>query len=265
MRIEGATVLLTGATGGLGRAIATGLAGRGARLILSSRKSSELEQLAGSLPGDGHTTVVCDLADDPSGIALIEAGAEADIFVANAALPATGRLEELSAAEVGRIIDVNLASPVLVARELLGGMKERGEGHLVFISSLSGKSPSPRASMYNATKFGLRGFALALRQDLREANVGVSLVLPGFVRDAGMFADAGIDPPPGAGTSSPEQVAEGVISAITGDRAEVVVAPPQQRIAMTLFGAFPRLGALAQRGLGEKVAERLAAGQRDKR
>lgn len=265
MRIAGATVLLTGATGGLGQAIATVLADRGARMILSSRKAAELERLAGSIPGVGHEVVPCDLAADPSGVALIEAAAHADIFVANAALPATGRLEELSAAEVGRIIDVNLASPVLVARQLLGGMKERGEGQLVFISSLSGKSPSPRSSMYNATKFGLRGFALALRQDLRDSGVGVSLVLPGFVRDAGMFADAGIDPPPGAGTSSPEEVAEGVASAIIGDRAEVVVAPPQQRIATTLFGAFPQLGALAQRGLGEKIAERLAAGQSDKR
>lgn len=234
-------------------------------MILSSRKATELDQLAASLPGSGHETVVCDLADDPSGVALLEAGADADAFVANAALPATGLLDDLSPAEIGRIIDVNLASPVLVARELSRGMQARGGGHLVFVSSLSGKSPSPRASMYNATKFGLRGFALALRQDLRPSNVGVSLVLPGFVREAGMFADAGIDPPPGAGTATPEQVADGVAAAIADDRAEIVVAPAQQRIATAIFAAFPRLGALAQRGLGEKIAADLAAGQADKR
>lgn len=265
MKISGKTVLLTGATGGLGRAIATGLAERGASLILSARQGEELDRLAEQLPGSGHRTVACDLAADPSGVDLLEAGAGADILVANAGLPGSGRLEALSPADIGRAIDVNLASPILVARELIPRMQERGGGHLVFVSSLSGKNANPRASIYNATKFGLRGFALSLRQDLRGSDVGVSLVLPGFIRDAGMFADAGISLPPGSGTGSPEQVADGVASAIEDDRAEVVIAPPQQRVMIGLGHAFPRLGALFQRGLGEKVADRLAAGQTEKR
>jgi short-subunit dehydrogenase len=119
--------------------------------------------------------------------------------------------------------------------------------------------------MYNASKFGLRGFTLALRQDLRGTGVGASLVLPGFIRDAGMFADAEMAPPPGMGTSTPEAVAAAVVKAIEADRAELVVAPPQQR-AITAFGStFPSLAALAQRGRGERIAEQLADRQSGKR
>ena len=68
-------------------------------------------------------------------------------------------------------------------------MAARSRGHLVFISSLSGKTASGQASLYTATKFGMRGFALALREDMRPHNVGVSTVFPGFIRDAGMCAE----------------------------------------------------------------------------
>ena len=87
-------------------------------------------------------------------------------------------------------------------------------GHLVFVSSLSGKARKPRCSIYNATKFGLRGFALGLRTDLAPQGIGVSLVSPGFMRDAGMFADSGAKPPPGLGTATPDQVAAAVVRAI---------------------------------------------------
>ena len=72
-----------------------------------------------------------------------------------------------------------------------------------------GRSGSPRSSLYSATKFGLRGFAFGLREDMHPNGVGVSIVSPGFVREAGMFHDAGSKPPPGLGTTTPEKVAEG--------------------------------------------------------
>ena len=85
---------------------------------------------------------------------------------------------------------MNLRAPVQLARALLPGMRERGSGHLVFISSLSGKMASAGASIYNATKFGLRGFGFALNEELRGTGVGSTTVFPGFIRDAGMFADS---------------------------------------------------------------------------
>ena len=108
---------------------------------------------------------------------------------------------------------MNLRAPIHLARELAGPMVERGSGHLVFISSLSGKTASPGGSLYSATKFGMRGFALGLREDLVGTGVGVTTVFPGFIRDAGMFHEADTELPEGVGTRTPEQVAAGVIRA----------------------------------------------------
>src|SRR4051794_33678117 len=108
MDLHGRTALLTGATGGLGRAIAMALADRGAKLILSSRKTEELVKLARSLPGGGHTTLAADLADERAALALLAQVGDIDVLVANAALPASGRLEGFSQDEIGRALRVNL-------------------------------------------------------------------------------------------------------------------------------------------------------------
>ena len=150
---------------------------------------------------------------------------------------------------------------MLMARALYPAMIERGSGHLVFIASLAGKSASPRTSIYNATKFGLRGFALGLRSDLAPKGVGVSLVSPGFIRDAGMFADAGAKPPPGLGTGRPEQVGAAVVKVIERDKLEVTVGPIQQRALAHLGLASPGLSDRAQSGsTGQRAAQAIADG-----
>ena len=270
MEIAGKRALLTGATGGIGRAIAVALAERGASVVLSSRKREELDALAAALPGGEHSVIVSDLAEPGAAERLAAeatAGAGIDLLVANAGLPGSGRLSDFSAAEVARAVRVNLEAPMTLAHDLLPAMVERHGGHLVFVSSLAGKAASPRASVYNATKFGLRGFALALREDLAgdRAGVGVSVVLPGFIRGAGMFAESGARIPPGVGTSTPEEVAAGVVKAIEQNKAEVAVAPVQQRLLVGFAHVFPGLAARAQRGSGTKVAEQLARGQADQR
>ncbi len=267
MDLTGKRVLLSGATGGLGRAIAEALAARGATLVLSSRKAEALEELARSLPGDGHSTLVADLAEPGAGERLASEAGDVDVLVANAGLPGTGRLEDFSEEEVGRVLRVNLEAPIRMAHRLVPAMKERGSGHLVFVSSLSGKAFSPRSSLYSATKSGLRGFALALREDLWTSGVGVSVVMPGFVREAGMFHDSGAKPPPGLGTSTPGEVASGVVRAIERNRAEVEVAPRIQRVLANFAHRRPEIaGKLAyRRGPGAEIAENVARGQADKR
>lgn len=261
MNISGQTALLTGATGGLGRAIATDLAEHGARLILSSRKGAELEELVASLPGSGHRHIQADLAESGGAGRLAEQAGAVDILVANAGLPATGLVEEMGMEEIARSLRVNLESPILMARSLIPGMRERRRGQLVFVSSLAGKTASPRTSIYNATKFGLRGFALAIRTDLTGSGVGSSIVAPGFIRDAGMYADTGAKIPAGVGTSTPAQVAAGVVTAIEGDRIEVAVAPLQQRAMAHVGLAIPSFAARAQSGrTGQKVSKEVADG-----
>ena len=121
---------------------------------------------------------------------------------------------------------MNLRAPIVMARAAVPGMLERGRGHVVFISSISGKVASEGTSLYSATKFGLRGFALGLREDLHGSGVGVTTIFPGFIRDAGMFADTHVTLPRGTGTRSPEDVAAAVLRAVRDDPAEITVAAP---------------------------------------
>jgi short-subunit dehydrogenase len=267
MDLAGRTALLTGATGGLGRAIATAMAERGAVLVLSARKQEALEGLAAELPGEGHRALAADLAEPGAAEKLAADAGEIDVLVANAGLPGAGWLTDFTSEQVVRALRVNLEAPMLMARALFPAMVERGSGHLVFIASLSGKAPSPRSSIYNATKFGLRGFALGLRGDLGPKGVGVSLVSPGFIREAGMFADSGAKPPPGMGTGRPEQVGAGVVRAIERDKAELVVAPVPLRVMSHFALTSPSVAVRAQSGAtGQKAAEAVASGHpEDKR
>jgi short-subunit dehydrogenase len=258
MELAGRKALLTGATGGLGRAIAIGLAARGAVLLLSARKRDALEAMAEGLPGDGHRVLPADLAEP--GAAEKLAG-EVDILVANAGLPGVGPLAGSTPEEVGRALRVNLEAPMLMARTLYPAMVERGSGHLVFIASLAGKVGSPLSSVYSATKFGLRGFALGLRTDLGPKGVGVSLVSPGFIREAGMFAEAGAKPPPGMGTGTPAQVAGAVAKAIEKDKVELVVATLRLRALAHIALASPGVSVRVQSGAaGQKAAEAIVSG-----
>jgi short-subunit dehydrogenase len=262
MRIPGSTVLLTGATGGIGAAIAHELHGRGAQLTLTGRRVEVLEPLAAEL---GAHALAADLGDRADLDRLLGEVGEVDILVANAARFAAGLLEEFGMEEIDRILDVNLRAPIAMAHALAPAMAKRGGGHLLFVSSLSGKAPSARAAMYNATKFGLRGFALGLRPDLRAQNVGVSVVCPGFIREAGMFADSGAKLPPGVGTRSPRDVARAVADAIERNRAEVDVAPLPLRVGALFAGAAPGIAATVTRVTGsDAVAVSIATGQRTK-
>jgi short-subunit dehydrogenase len=265
MEIGGKTALLTGATGGLGRAIAEALAARGGRLVLSSRKAEELVALSESLPGEGHRVVVADLALEGAAERLVKDAGDVDIFVANAGLPASGRLEGFTQEQIERAIRVNLESPVKMARELFPPMVDRGAGHLVFVSSISGKAATARASLYAATKFGLRGFAFCLRDDLRGSGVGVSVVSPGTIRDAGMYADSGAKAPPGLGTGTPKQVADAVVRSIERNRGEITVAPLRQRALSRFAINAPEISGRVAGGLAAKVADEIAAGQTEKR
>jgi short-subunit dehydrogenase len=265
MDLSGRTALLTGATGGLGRAIAEALAARGATVALSGRNADALQELAGELPGEGHLALPADLAEPGAALKLVADAGNVDVLVANAGLPASGKLDGFSQEEVERALRVNLEAPVRMARELIPSMQQRGEGHLVFVSSISGKAATARASLYAATKFGLRGFALCLREDLREAGVGVSVITPGAIREAGMFADSGAKPPPGLGTGSPEQVAAAVVESIERNRAEISVAPRRQRVLAKVAMIAPELSGKVAGRRAAQVADEIAAGQTDKR
>ncbi|HEY0450233.1 SDR family NAD(P)-dependent oxidoreductase, partial [Actinophytocola sp.] len=261
MELRGTSVLVTGATGGLGQAIARRLAGEGCALTLTGRRADALEPVAAEV---GATALVADLsvADDVARVARTDV----DILVANAALPGAGELESFSVEQIDRVLDVNLRAPIMLARQLGERMLARGRGHVVLISSLSGKSATPVSSLYNATKFGLRGFALALRQDWEPLGVGVSCVNPGPIADAGMFHEGGGELPKGVRPRTPADVADAVVRAIRANRAEVDVADPVMRAGAWFSLLAPQTTArLARFGGTEKVARQLAEGHADNR
>jgi uncharacterized protein len=263
VNLAGRTVLLTGATGGLGQAIARRLHAEGARLVLTGRRADVLEPLAHET---GAVALAVDLADPAAVDRLAADHADVDVLVSNAGLPGSGHLLSFSVEEIDRALAVNLRAPMVLARVIGKRMAERGAGHIVFMSSLSGRAATPRTSVYCATKFGLRGFGLALRQDLRRSGVGVSVVSPGFVRGAGMFAESGAKLPPGVGTTTPEAVAEAVVRAIERNRGEVDVAPVPLRLGSVVAGLVPEIAATVTRATGgERLGDQFGAGQRSKR
>jgi uncharacterized protein len=263
VNLAGRSVLLTGATGGLGHAIARRLRAAGAELVLTGRRAEVLEPLATET---GARSVAVDLADPAQVERLAREHAGVDVLVANAGLPGSGLLTSFSIEEIDRALAVNLRAPMVLARVLSEPMVARGSGHLVFMSSLAGKVGTPRSPVYSATKFGLRGFAQSLREDLRPSGVGVSAIFPGFVRDAGMFHDTGTKLPPGVGTVSPQDVADAVVRAIERNRGEVDVAPVGLRAGAKAAGLAPDLAATVQRKLGgQRIAEDHVAAQTTKR
>ena len=263
MKISGTTVLLTGATGGIGHAIARELHAGGAELILTGRRVDVLEPLAAELQA---RALPVDLTVPGEVERLLTESGQIDILIANAALPAAGLLDSFSIEEIDRALAVNLRAPIVLARSLAPQMAARGTGHLLFVNSLSGKVATAGTSLYNASKFGLRGFASALRAELSDSGVGVSSVFPGFIRDAGMFADAEVTLPRGVGTRSPGDVAKAVVSAIEHNRREVDVAPATMRASTVFSSLAPELATKVARMVGsEEITRSMEAGQRDKR
>jgi short-subunit dehydrogenase len=263
MELRGASVLLTGATGGIGHAIARALHREGTTLTLTGRRSEVLEPLAAEVAG---SATAVDLSDRAAVDALIEQAGDVDILVANAALPASGDILDFRVDQIDRALEVNLRAPMILSRVLGERMAARGRGHIVLVSSLAGKSGQAASSVYSATKFGLRGFGQGLRGDLGPRGVGVSVVFQGFIRGAGMFHESGAKLPKGVGTNTPDEVAAAVLRAIREDKGEVDVAPLGMRAGTTFASVAPSVAAkVAKRLGGDKVAEQLAQGQANKR
>jgi short-subunit dehydrogenase len=256
MRLEGRRILLTGATGGIGRATARELAARGCALTVAGRRAQDLARLVSEL-GPPSRGLTADLTKLEEARDLMARAGEIDVLVANAGVEIPEDLAELSDAELEEAIRINLLAPAALARAALPRMKERREGHIVFISSVAGLvATAGNGTVYTATKWGLRGLGLALQQELHGTGVGVSTIFPGPVRDAGMFARSGVRLPRGMGTVAPEDVAQAVARAIERDRPEVTVAAGSVRLSAALGGIAPvLLGRLARLAGAARVRE----------
>ena len=239
MQLNGKTVLLTGASSGLGPHIARRLHGAGAKLILSARNRDALQALAAET-GDSRV-LPADLAQRGEAERLAAEAGAVDVLVSNAGVPASGALQDIAVAHIDRALEVNVRAGIVLTRLLLPAMLERGSGQIVLMASMAGHVPGPKTSVYNATKFALRGFGLALRQELQGSGVGVSLVSPTYVSEAGMWAETGQTAPAIAGEVTPAAVADAVLRAIRQNRREIQVAPIRAVLGSRLLNLLPGL------------------------
>ncbi len=229
-------LLLTGATSGLGPVLARALHVAGYRLVLSGRRPEALAPLARELVGS--ETIVADLGRAAEVERLAREAGEIDALVANAGVGSRGSLLEMDVADIDETVEVNLRAPLVLTRLLLDGMVARHRGQIVLMASMAGQVPLPGQIVYGPTKAALRAFGFALRNELRGTGVGVSLVSPYFVGEAGVFARTGAHAP---GEVSPRQVAGAVLRAVARNPAEITVAPRGLRLASRIPGAFPEL------------------------
>jgi short-subunit dehydrogenase len=182
VRIAGAVVLVTGASSGVGRATALALAARGATLLLSGRDRAALDDVADRTAG---TVLVEDLAEPGAAGRLADRALavcqRVDILVANAGAGFAGPISSMSEGEPRRLLAANLTAPVELTRLLLPPMVARGEGSVVFVTSIAGRTGVAGEAVYAATKAGLDAFAESLRLELHATGVRVGVLVPGVV------------------------------------------------------------------------------------
>ena len=176
---------VTGASSGLGAALAAALARGGARLVVSGRDPARLEAVRAGC-GEGALSLPFDLAD-PGAVREAPSRAEAllgglDLLICNAGMGQRGTALETAPEVVARIMAVNFLGPVELARGTLPGMIARGAGRVAAVTSLLAKFGAPRRSAYAASKHALHGWFDSLRAELRGTGVGVTLLVPGWIR-----------------------------------------------------------------------------------
>jgi short-subunit dehydrogenase len=254
----GSRVLVTGASRGIGEAIARAFAKRGATLGLLARKREPLDKLVQDLPGEEHVPLVADVSDPDSVAAAVEEFGPVDVVVANAGITHYRPFAQLPLDEARHMNDVNWLGTIYTVWTALPGMIERRRGHIVVVSSGGGVRGFPSAAVYNGTKAAQRGFAEALRHELNGTGVSVTTVFPGEI--ATSLHDHELDHMPDwyrmdrrepAGPLG-EQIAE----AVENDQRELFY-PPLVRMLRIANGISPRLGDLVlRRILGRSAAPR---------
>jgi len=255
---QGTRVLVTGASRGIGEAIARAFAARGATLALVARGRGPLAELAAALPGSGHTPIEGDVADAESIARAVAEFGDVDVLVANAGITHYRPFAEQPLDEARQMTDVNWLGTLHTVRAALPGMIERGRGHIVIVSSGGGVRGFPSAAVYNGTKAAQRGFAEALRHELHGSGVSVTTVYPGEVETS--LHDHERDRMPDwyrldrRAPAGP--LGEQVVDAVERDRRELFY-PPLVRMLRVVNGISPRLGDLMlRRILGRSVAPR---------
>lgn len=255
--LQGANAILTGGSQGLGPLIGRALAQAGVNVALAARSREKLEAVAAELRALGVraapiATDITRAADRERLLCEAEAAlGPIDILINNAGVENAGSFLRRTPEELEQVIATNVAAPVHLTRMILPGMLERRRGHIVNMASLAGKTGTPHNATYSATKAALIAWSMALRVELEGTGVGVSVVSPGFITGAGMFASHRGEAHWLLGVSRPEAVVRGVLRALRTDAPDVIVAPfPSVQFMQVSLALMPRLTIALGRWLG---------------
>jgi 3-oxoacyl-[acyl-carrier protein] reductase len=185
--LNGKVALVTGAGRGIGKAVALALAKEGCRVILTARSTAQLEHVNKEIMQSGGSAAIvpADLARDDDIERLAQESGRAygpvDILINNAGWGKRASVVRTNIEDLDQTLRVNLRAPVLLAKYLVPPMIEKGDGAVINIGSVSGKSGEANGAAYSASKFGLIGFTQSLYEEVREHSIKVSVILPGFV------------------------------------------------------------------------------------
>ena len=255
---SGTRVAITGASRGIGRALAEAFAARGSTMRLMARSSAELEELAGSLPGRGHAALPADVTDSEAVREALERFQPVDVLVANAGIAHYLPFPELPLERAEQMTRINWLGTLNAVKAVLPGMAERRRGHLVVVASGAALRSFPQASVYGATKAAQQAFAEALRHELAGTGVSLTTVYPGEI--ATHLHDHEKERMPAwyrsGGAARPEPLAERVVEAVERDRPAVYY-PPVVRLLRLANGLSPALSdAILRRLRGPSAAPR---------
>jgi NADP-dependent 3-hydroxy acid dehydrogenase YdfG len=236
-------VVVTGASRGIGRAIALAFAEKDAEVGLLSRSEEELNELALALPGEGHEAICADVGDRDELKKAIDEFGRVDVVVVNAGVAHYGPFRDMDLDQIDRMTRINWLGTINTVTATLPGMLDRARGHIVVVSSGAGVRSFPWAAVYGATKSAQRGFAEALRHELSGTGVSLTTVYPGEV--ASHLHDHEQDGMPdwyqGKQKAAPaEPLGRAVVEAVEQDK-RAVYYPPIVRLLRVMHGISPRL------------------------
>ncbi|MDO9282514.1 MAG: SDR family oxidoreductase [Methylotenera sp.] len=246
MQLKNKRILLTGATGGIGKHLALLLARKGAKLAIVGRDTDKLEALANQIAQKGMAAeqIIADFevrgsAERVAAEALEKLGA-VDILINNAAILDFIQFEDQTPERIAQMIHINVTAPVQLARALLPHFKASNQGHYVMVGSIFGSIGFPHYATYCATKFAVHGFSQALRRELVDTNIGVTYIAPrGVNTQMNDAATLAMLAKTGGNLDEPEKVATIVVNALENEKQEVFIGQPESFFAW-LNGVLPQ-------------------------
>lgn len=270
MRLDGSRVLITGASSGIGEALAEVAAARGGRLVLAGRNLSRLQGTAAAVSLGAPdlplpVVVPCDVSDPASVRALCALAVERlgglDVLVNNAGVSAYGRTEHAEIADFERMMAVNFYGPLYAMREAIPLMRRQGGGLIVNVASVAALHGVPYLAAYSASKAALAALAQSLRAELHESGVRLLTVYPGYTRTPLFDHETRLGGArrPLGGYASARGVARAIARAVERDAEELVLSPPGRALAV-LRGVIPALvrRAMRQIAIQLRVEEQLS-------